>query len=96
MPLLELLGGAAYLATPNERVAPSRVSVAVAAFSLFFSGAVFGMPAALLMPGVPSFLAIAIAFLSLLLLLLLLLLVAKLLGAEVGCSSSWKASVGMR
>lgn len=92
MPLLELLGGAAYLATPNERVAPSRVSVAVAAFSLFFSGAVFGMPAALLMPGVPSFLAIAIAFLS----LLLLLLVAKLLGAEVGCSSSWKASVGMR
>lgn len=92
MPLLELLGGAAYLATPNERVAPSRVSVAVAAFSLFFSGAVFGMPAALLMPGVPSFLAIAIALLS----LLLLLLVAKLLGAEVGCSSSWKASVGMR
>ena len=92
MPLLELLGGAAYLATPNERVAPSRVSVAVAAFSLFFSGAVFGMPAALLMPGVPSFLAIAIAFLS----LLLLLLVAKLLGAEVGCPSSWKASVGMR
>ena len=91
MPLLELLGGAAYLATPNERVAPSRVSVAVAAFSLFFSGAVFGMPAALLMPGVPSFLAIAIAFFS-----LLLLLVAKLLGAEVGCSSSWKASVGMR
>ena len=70
------------------------MSVAVAAFRLFFSGAVFGMPAALLMPGVPSFLAIAIAFLSLL--LLLLLLVAKLLGAEVGCSSSWKASVGMR
>jgi len=87
-PLLELLGVTSLAASSRQRVPAPKISGVVASLSLFLAGAVLGAPAVILMPGIPSFLAIAIALFA----LLLVLLAAKLLGTELGCSSSMKAS----